>query len=327
MQIFAGKSGSGKSSTANHLLNSKIVTVGHSASETRSVSEFVATSSSRTLNVKNLALSLVDTPGMNDDSGIDQDACNMWAIKKFLQEGNNGAGRGNFPNVILLCIDATEKRFAGPRSVFVRNLELLQAMAVIDADNPNLVIVLTNACSIAHAEGVESWKKELEEKANLMQKITNCKFGFIAPYVFLENNFQRWNLHYDAENSGTVLPDGSVQPANLYRTIMQVLDANEDQLGYLTMRQFYEQGSSWQNFSTAREIQCKNAMTDHLDDNELECRDILCSNSDAYRIINERYETVSQECVEKITKGSKHYELSLGLELSKVGRFPCMKKP
>ena len=304
LQFFTGKSGAGKSSTANHLLNSNILTVGHSATETRSVSELVATSSSRTLNVKNLALSLVDSPGLNGDSGIDQDACNMWAIKKFLQEGNNGAGRGSFPNVIFLCIDATDTRFAGPRSAFVKNLELLQAMAVIDADNPNLVIVLTRACSIPHADGVHFWKKELEEKAKLMQNIMQDKFGFIAPYVFLENNFQRWNLPYDDENSGTVLPDGSVQPANLYRTIMQVLYANEDQLGYLTMRQFYEQGSSWQNFSTAREIQCKNAMTDHLDDKELECRDILCSNSDAYRIISERYETVSTEWVEKIAKAS-----------------------
>ena len=231
---------------------------------------------------------------MNDDSGIDQDACNMWAIKNFLQRNNNVAGRAVFPNIILLCIKTDENRYEGPESQFVRNLKLLQAMDVIDSENPNVVMVLTHACSTPHGN-VDSWKEKLESKANHMQDILEEKLGLRSPYVFMENNYKEWELPSDDGNSGTVLPDGAVQPSNLYLTIMALLQQNGDELAYVTMRQFYKQGSHGQRFTKNErtEIVCKIASRDFLEEDEESCKQVLLNNSEAYRILSQRFKTVS----------------------------------
>ena len=101
---LSGETGTGKSSTINHLLNSNVMPVSDSKSETRSVTEYTSTSTSTDriledgrqilFSVSNLRFSLIDTPGLNDTAGENQDACNLWAIKKFLQSNTENIMRG-----------------------------------------------------------------------------------------------------------------------------------------------------------------------------------------------------------------------------------------
>lgn len=87
--LLAGNSGTGKSTTINHLLNTgKDTKVNYAKinafeSETKKVSEYVLTVDEPKYAVSDLTLGIVDTPGFNDTSCSEQDACTLYAIKKF----------------------------------------------------------------------------------------------------------------------------------------------------------------------------------------------------------------------------------------------------
>ena len=67
---------------------------------------------------------IIDTPGFNDTEGLEQDACNLASIHAMLKSHNALKGLEDkeqgaspaikiFPNVIMLLIKATDKRFEG----------------------------------------------------------------------------------------------------------------------------------------------------------------------------------------------------------------------
>ena len=89
--LVVGSSGVGKSSTVNHLLNIgeekvKFAKTNSTTSETKITSEFLAFADDPDLEVKNLVLGIVDTPGFNDTDGLKQDACNFYSIKEFYKD-------------------------------------------------------------------------------------------------------------------------------------------------------------------------------------------------------------------------------------------------
>ena len=87
--LAVGSSGVGKSSTINHMFNIggngvQFAKTSSIKSERRITSEFLAFADDPDLEVKNLVLGIVDTPGFNDTDGLMQDACNFYSIKQFL---------------------------------------------------------------------------------------------------------------------------------------------------------------------------------------------------------------------------------------------------
>jgi len=126
--ILLGETGVGKSSTINHLFGASVARTSASKSETRKTTEFLLKEDDVELGVKDLSLGVVDTPGFNDTEGMEQDAANLACIYDMLSNhpplqslsGNDEAKL--FPNVILLLVKATEKRFEGANSNFTKSL-------------------------------------------------------------------------------------------------------------------------------------------------------------------------------------------------------------
>ena len=203
------------------------------------------------------------------------------------------AGMWVYPNIVLLCFDAMDKRFEGENSCFVKNLKLLQTMAAIDSENPNVVIAMTFVYSIPPKD----WEARVGIKVEKVKSVFKSAMGFEAPVVYLENDFEGHYLSTDDDKTGTVLRNGEVQPTNLYRAMMDVFKRNNDQLAYLTVRQFYRQGVSGQKFKEDRNVPCKIAATEELDDDEKECRDALSNISEAAQRLKSKFEKVSSNVV------------------------------
>ena len=230
--LLVGSSGVGKSSTINHLLNfsgEESVKTSSIKSETRITSEFLAFADDPDLEVKNLVLGVVDTPGFNDTDGVKQDACNFYSIKRFYD--GHPKLRGCYPNLILVVVPATDTRVAGKNSNLSKSLKCLNELSLVDHRRPNVVAVLSFCCSVS-SKKVEVWKEQMEEKKKVVQDVIFDALKVNAPVVLLENNFEDEELEKDGDF--TKLPNGELQPKNLYDACEKVLRKNEDNLGLVT---------------------------------------------------------------------------------------------
>ena len=232
--LLVGSSGVGKSSTINHLLNigtkeDQPAKTSSDKSETRIISEFLAFADDPKLEVKNLVLGIVDTPGFNDTDGTKQDACNFYSIKKFYE--GHPKFRGCFSNLILIVVKATDTRIAGENSNFSKSLRCLNELSLVDHRRPNVVAVLSFCCSVS-CKNVETWKKKMENKKKVIQDVIFNALKVNAPVVLLENDFEEEEL--EKVGDFTELPNGELQPKNLYDVCQDVLGNNKDNLGLIT---------------------------------------------------------------------------------------------
>ena len=233
--LVVGSTGVGKSSTINHLLNiggegkvgfAKVV---RGQSETKITSEFLAFADNPNLEVKNLVLGLVDSPGFNDTYGLTQDACNFYSIKKFY-EGHPKL-QGCFPNLIFVLLKANDTRIAGENSNLSKSLRFLNKLSLVDHRRPNVVAVLSFCCSVPCIK-VDVWKERVENLKKDVQDVISKSLKIVAPVVVLENDFEAYGLEKDGDF--TKLPNGELQPKNLYNACANVLRENKDNLGLIT---------------------------------------------------------------------------------------------
>ena len=291
-----GDAGVGKSSTINHLMNSEMIETSNKATATRTVTEYSRFCNVKELGLKGLKLNIIDTPGFADPDGVQQDACNLWAIQKFCQTHIHTAKNLANPNIILFCMKASENRFDGRKSSFVKCLEILQAMRIIDTTNVNIVIVLTNACAVAQKK--EVWMEKISETSQNMVQVLRDRLGFAAKVVYVENRPGYFDLV--REDDTTFLPDGRAQPENLYLTIMDQLKENGDVLGYSTLRQIYSDGWRKQRFLPGNSVPAKivnnKGSISELDKDENQCFVILqdvAETSMAFQNLREEYSKVT----------------------------------
>ena len=260
--LLVGSSGVGKSSTINHLLNIggkgvQFAKTSSTTSETRITSEFLAFADDPKLEVKNLVLGIVDTPGFNDTDGLTQDACNFYSIKKFY-EGHPKLGRC-FPNLIFVLVPATDTRIAGENSNLSKSLRCLNQLGLVDHRRPNVVAVLSFCCSVS-CKKVETWKKKMENKKKVVQDVVFNALKVNAPVVLLENDFEEEEL--EKVGDFTRLPNGELQPKNLYEACQDVLRKNKDNLGLVTFNACFSKLSSIKK--NGHKIAAKDASKDSL---------------------------------------------------------------
>ena len=233
--LMVGSTGAGKSSTINHLLNIgaeerfEFAKINHTKSETRTTSEFLAFADDPDLEVKNLVLGIVDTPGFNYTDGLTQDACNFYSIKKFYEDHPKLCGC--FPNLIFVLVPATDTRIAGENSNLSKSLRYLKELNLVDYSSPNVVVVLSFSCSVSW-KNLEAWKQKMETKKKVVQDVIFNALKINAPVVLLENDFEGEGL--EKVGDFTKLPNGELQPKNLYDACQRVLRKNKDNLGLIT---------------------------------------------------------------------------------------------
>jgi hypothetical protein len=96
------------------------------------------------LGLNNTAITLIDTPGLGDTRGVENDARFLATLDEYLT--NHPDLRSSFPNIVLITHKFTDNRFSGPGSSFVRMLQSLNSFRdkISDKSYSNVVFVFTN---------------------------------------------------------------------------------------------------------------------------------------------------------------------------------------
>ncbi len=296
----SGNSGVGKSSLINHLLSVDIADISDEKSETRSTTEFIVKAPVKSLAVSNLSLGIIDTPGFNDTSGLKQDACNLFSTSSFCR---TLFGDNLYPNIVLLCIQATDNRFMGPKSSFSKTLQAIRSLNIVDQQKPNVIVVITWACSIPFNDRTK-WENKLIEKGRKINEILRDTLGVHAPVAWLENEFAEVGLEHQREY--TTLPNGELQPSNLYQKIIQLMRENNDALGQITFQEMFGRSGERQPFEIGHSVEAKVAEDNPLSPEETQIFATLKESS------------TSGADLPEVTKRINRYISEKGKDLSEV---------
>ncbi len=238
--LLLGATGSGKSATIQHLFghNNDLSEFGlksaDGSSETRETVEYefkfrrkLSTGDEYHL-AETITLGIVDTPGLEDTDGEEQDARNLASIKTFVDQYCTEC-----PNLILFILKADGKRDFGPKSVLAKCLRLYfgeDSGFNLTKDGSNVVIVLTHALNICQTN--HAWGTETQEKIKKVQDFVKKQqpgWKKIPPVVALENQIDPLPERMTEMGEWTVFPDKVTwQPKHLFLAIAGVLDANDD---------------------------------------------------------------------------------------------------
>ena len=182
-----GMTGSGKSSTLNHLFNNQdMLKVSDYKSCTKDVVEYVVTMTSDDFRLRNLEIGFIDTPGWGDTDGTIQDAVNISSIEIFLQKHPLLSSKSHslYPNIVLIVVSAVDKRLGGECSSCAYMLRTLSKLHVVDQSRPNVVFVLTNASSVPKGR----YNSVKESKTDQIKVMCRQYLGISSPVVWIEND-------------------------------------------------------------------------------------------------------------------------------------------
>ena len=274
--LLVGPTGVGKSSTINHLLgtNGEIVfaKTNNSESGTRSTEEFIIYGDDPEYAVKDLPLGIIDTPGFGDTHGTKQDACNIVSIKKFFR--THPSLKGNHPNLIFVIGKANDNRMKGENSYLGKSLRCIKELDLVDPNHPNVVAVLTHACETS-IKKVAKWSDKMEEMKAAIADIIFDALKVTAPVVLLENKYGEDDADLEVSGEYTCLPNGELQPENLYDACADVLKKSNDDTGLITLNSIFVAATKHsQNLGHKIDATIANAACE-LDDEENKCAILL----------------------------------------------------
>ena len=234
-----GVTGSGKSSTLNHLFDKDLLETSDNKSCTKDAVEYVVTLTSKKCKITNLEIGFIDVPGWGDTDGNIQDAVNLNTISKFTQQHPHLSSKylSTFPNIVLIVVSAVDKRLGGEKSNCSHMLKSLSKLRIVDRVHRNVVFVLTHANAIPKGR----YKDTKFTKTKEIQMLSRQYLGVSAPVVWIENDIKGNVL--DEEGDWTLLYDKERQPYNLFQAMISLMKENQDDIGREAVRIYFSSGT------------------------------------------------------------------------------------
>ena len=234
-----GLSGAGKTSSLNHLFGFELIQIVNKLrADTKVVTEYVATMESKEWGVSNLQIGFIDVPGWGDADSTESDIQNMAMIETFISKhphlGSNSNLYKCYPNIIIIAIDATDKRLYGENVQVVRMFRALTKLNIIDKERPNVLIILTNIESI----GKRTFNERLNEIRTAVKDLAICYLHTEPVIVYIENDYIDLELEKDDED-WTVLKDGTRQPKNVFDDMIAMMSRHNDEVGHEAVRIYF----------------------------------------------------------------------------------------
>ncbi|CAG2220639.1 unnamed protein product [Mytilus edulis] len=142
-------------------------------------------------------------------------------------------------NEYILKLNIMDNRIEGESSNFAKMLKGLSKVDVIDIYNPNVVIVLTHATSIAR--NPKRWEERVQKKKEEVKALVRLYLG-VNPEIVVQENLPQDN---DLERDGDwfILPNGEKQPKILYQACESILNRISDEIGHEALAVAFRPGS------------------------------------------------------------------------------------
>lgn len=200
-------------------------------STTTDIHEFRMRVRMNDLGLNNTELRVIDTPGIADTRGIQQDAKFLATLDEFLQ--NHEDLKDRLPNVVLIFSKFQDNRYEGDGSGFVKMLRTIDLFKnrIIDPKYSNVIFVLSHYMSETKTiqrdptEKLEKIRKVIEEFSTIPKPIN---------IVVAENKAAE--AHLPSLNGYYQLPNGDFYPKNLFDQIQRTLITSGDPLGESVIR-------------------------------------------------------------------------------------------
>jgi hypothetical protein len=208
-----------------------VTRVGAEKSTTKDIHEFRIPIPVDELGIQNSELRVIDTPGLGDTKGLDQDAKFLATLEEFLDGHEELSTR--MPNVILVFHKFTDNRFAGEGSAFVKMIRGLDEFRprITDKKYSNVIFVFS------HFTGeINPVIRNPKKKLAALKKVIEEYSQFPRPIVIAaaENKASEQNL--PMVNGYYKLPNGDYYPRNLFDRITQITSGGQDVIGEAIIR-------------------------------------------------------------------------------------------
>ena len=204
--------------------------IGEETSVTNDTFEIKSLIKNSRLFIKNLSISIIDGPGLEDTSGADVE--NILCHQKFLETHPQLVSAK--PNIVMITIEANDNRIGGKKDIntpFIRMLRAIKQFLgpkLIDTQHPNVIFVLTNFHSLTAKRVEETLPKRIETIKFLSAKY----LGVIDPQVvFTENCPDEYNDLKKDQHGWYDLRNGDKHPLTLFNALIQLCEKSDDYIG------------------------------------------------------------------------------------------------
>jgi hypothetical protein len=208
-----------------------VTKVGAEKSTTKDIYEFRIPIPVDEHGIQNSELRVIDTPGLGDTKGFDEDAKFLATLEDFL-DGHEEL-RTRKPNVILVFHKFSDNRFDGQQSAFVRMLKGLDEFRprITDKKYSNVIFVFSHFMSETKTV-TRNPKKKL---AKLKKAIQDYSL-FPRPIVIAVAENKAIDQNLPMVNGYYKLPNGEYYPQNLFNRITQITSGGQDVIGEAIIR-------------------------------------------------------------------------------------------
>ncbi|KAF0548420.1 GTP-binding protein A [Gigaspora margarita] len=238
--ILFGLSGAGKSSTINNLFDKELAATGSERSQTKVITEFKCEINDSRIGIKNLGISIIDGPGLEDSKGVQEDAKNILCYKQFLE--NHPQLCSVRPNIIMIVANVNDKRLGDSENMetpFARMLKgIKNCLNILDYKRPSVIFVLTNLQSLPK----KTLKEDLSSQINLVKELSSIILGISnPPVVAFENRPEDCDLQ--RENEWYILGNGERQPLNLFEALINLCEKSKDNIGQEAISKYFSRAA------------------------------------------------------------------------------------
>ncbi|CAL8138956.1 unnamed protein product [Orchesella dallaii] len=244
--LLLGSTGAGKSSAINLLFDNPNVTkVGHGISTTTDIHEFRIPIPIDELGIANSELRVIDTPGLGDTRGLEQDAKFLATLESYLDSHEELKHR--IPNVVLVFHKYNDNRFKGDGAGFVKMVRGLQHFRhkLTDENFSNVIFVFSHFCSETPAN-----TRRPTNRLNQFKRVIEDFSLFPKPILLAvaENKAkEEWQL--PVLNGFYKLPNNEYYPRNLFEKLELVTKNGQDMVGMGVFRTAFRDS---ENFNVTR---------------------------------------------------------------------------
>lgn len=178
------------------------------------------------LGIANSELRVIDTPGLGDTRGLEQDAKFLATLDSFLS--NHEELKDRIPNVVLVFHKFNDNRFNGEGSQFVKMLRGFDTFRerITDENYSNVIFVLSHFCSETKAN-----KRRPETRLNQFKKVIQDFSLFPKPTLIAVAENKAKDQELPMVNGYFKLPNLEYYPRNLFEKMELVTENGGDTIG------------------------------------------------------------------------------------------------